>query len=236
MVDSREQLLLRTLTFVADTLVDDFDVVDFLHELVERCTSICDCDDVGLVLASAQGELLVMASTSERMRVVEAVQLSLNSGPCIDSFVTGDVITAGTLEEIQRRWPLFAAEVEASGFHSVHAVPLRLRGTVIGSLNFFRDRSGALDAKDIRAAQTIADVATIGLIQERAIREVTAARDQLQHALTARILVEQAKGVISHDRGVDMEEAWALLRQHARATRARVVDVAQNVVERRLRL
>ncbi|QHC60368.1 GAF and ANTAR domain-containing protein [Rathayibacter sp. VKM Ac-2760] len=228
---TREQMLLKTLTVVADTLVDDFDVVDFLHDLVDRCAAIFDAVDVGIVLADEHGELVVMASTSERLHLIELLQLSAGSGPCIDSFRTGAVVSAGSAEEIRRRWPDFAALIPDSRYHSVHAVPLRLRRETIGSLNFFREAPGALDPADVPAAQTIADVATIGLMQERAVREVSRTRDQLQTALDARVLIEQAKGVIAHSRGVDMEEAWSILRQRARSHQARVSDVARAVVE-----
>lgn len=228
---SREQMLLETLTVVADTLVDAFDVVDFLHDLVDRCAAIVAAVDVGIVLADASGELVVMASTSERLHLIEALQLSADDGPCVDSFRSGDVVTAGTLEEIMHRWPDFALGARDSDYQSVHAVPMRLRRVTIGSLNFFRDRPGELDEADVSAAQTIADVATIGLVQERAVREASLARDQLQHALDARVLIEQAKGVIAHTRGVGMEEAWTILRHRARSRQARVTDIAQGVIE-----
>jgi transcriptional regulator with GAF, ATPase, and Fis domain len=228
---SREQMLLETLTVVADTLVDDFDVVDFLHDLVERCAAIFDAVDVGILLADEFGELVVMASTSERLHLIEALQLSTGAGPCIDSFHSGAVVTAGTLDEIAVRWPEFALAVQESGYQSVHAVPLRLRQVTIGSLNFFREAPGKLDTADVPAAQTIADVATIGLVQERTVREASLARDQLQHALDSRILIEQAKGVIAHSRNVGMEEAWAILRHRARSHQERVTDVARGVIE-----
>ncbi|QHC65755.1 GAF domain-containing protein [Rathayibacter sp. VKM Ac-2759] len=227
----RERMLLETLTVVADTLVDDFDVVDFLHDLVDRCAAIFDAVDVGIVLADGHGQLVVMASTNERLRLIEALQLSAGEGPCVESYEQGAVVTAGSLEEIMTRWPAFAHGVRDSGYHSVHAVPLRLRRQTIGSLNFFRDKPGRLDPDDVPAAQTIADVATIGLVQERAVREASLARDQLQHALDARVLIEQAKGVIAHSRNVDMEAAWAILRQRARSRQARVTDIAQGVID-----
>lgn len=227
----REQMLLETLTVVADTLVDDFDIVEFLHDLVERCAAIFDAVDVGIVLADEYGDLVVMASSNERLRLIETLQLSAGVGPCIDSFHSGAVVTAGSLDEITQRWPAFAAGVQDAGYQSVHAVPLRLRRETIGSLIFFRDSPGELDARDVPVAQTIADVATIGLVQERAIREASTARDQLQHALDARVVIEQAKGVIAHSRNVGMEEAWSILRRRARSRQTRVSDIARGVVD-----
>lgn len=228
---TRTQMLLDTLTVVADTLVDDFDVVEFLHDLIDRCAAIFDAVDVGLVLADAQGDLVVMASTNERLHLIEVLQLSAGDGPCVDAYQSGTVVTAGSLESITTRWPAFASAARDSGYHSVHAVPLRLRQSTIGSLNFFSDRPGELDPADVPIAQTIADVATIGLVQERAIRESSLAREQLQHALNSRIVIEQAKGVIAHSRTVDMDTAWQMLRQRARSHQARVSDIAQAVVE-----
>lgn len=227
----REKQLLDTLTFVADTLVDDFDVVDFLHDLVDRCAAIFDAVDVGLVLADEHGELVVMASTNERLHLIEVLQLSAGNGPCVDAYHSGALVTAGDIEEIARRWPPFASAARDSGYQSVHAVPLRLRQGTIGSLNLFSDKLGELDPRDVPAAQTIADVCTIGLVQERTIREASLARDQLQHALDARIVIEQAKGVIAHSRDIDMETAWRMLRQRARSHQARVTDIARGVID-----
>ncbi|TCL77937.1 MULTISPECIES: GAF and ANTAR domain-containing protein [unclassified Rathayibacter] len=228
---TRTELLLETLTVVADTLVDDFDVVEFLHDLVERCAAIFDAVDVGLVLADSHGDLVVMASTSERLHLIEVLQLSAGDGPCVDSYESGSVVTAGDRENITLRWPAFALAAQDSGYQSVHAVPLRLRQKTIGSLNFFSDSPGVFEVKDVLVAQTIADVATIGLVQEQAIREASLARAQLQHALDARIVIEQAKGIIAHSRNVDMESAWRTLRQYARSHESRVSDIAKAVVE-----
>lgn len=228
---TRTQLLLDTLTVVADTLVDDFDIVEFLHDLVDRCAAIFDAVDVGLVLADAHGELVVMASNNERLHLIEVLQLSAGDGPCVDAYRSGDVVTAGSIEDIATRWPAFATAARDSGYQSVHAVPLRLRQSTIGSLNFFSDNPGELDAKDVPIAQTIADVATIGLVQERAIREASLAREQLQHALDSRIVIEQAKGIIAHSNNVDIESAWNILRHRARSHQARVSDIAQAIVE-----
>lgn len=228
---TRTQLLLETLTVVADTLVSDFDIVDFLHDLVDRCAAVFDAVDVGLVLADEHGELVVMASTSERLHLIEVLQLSAGDGPCVDSYQSGEVVTAGDVEDIATRWPLFADAARDSGYQSVHAVPLRLRQEIIGSLNLFSDVRGELDPADVPVAQTIADIATIGLVQERAIREASLARDQLQHALDSRISIEQAKGIIAHSRTVDMETAWEMLRTLARSRQARVSDIARAVVE-----
>ncbi|MWV57740.1 GAF domain-containing protein [Rathayibacter sp. VKM Ac-2754] len=162
MIAVREQLLLETLTIAADTLVDDFDIVDFLHVLVERSSDICEAVDVGILFAEPKGELVVMAATSERLRVIEALQLSTGQGPSLDSYDSGEVVTAGSVDEIARRWPDFAPGVTELGYQSVHAVPLRLRRRTIGSLDFFRDACGELSAEDVRSAQTIADIATIG--------------------------------------------------------------------------
>jgi GAF domain-containing protein len=232
---TREQLLLETLAVAADTLVEDFDVIDFLQDLVDRCAAIFDAVDVGIVLADSDGDLAVVASTSERLRLIEVLQLRAG-GPCVDSFDTGEVVTAGSPEDMEERWPQFSAEAGRSGYRSVHAVPLRLRRTTIGSLNFFSDQAGELSTADAGVAQTIADVATIGLMQERAAREATLAQEQLRRALAARVLVEQAKGVLADSHSIDMDAAWQVLRREARVRRSRVTDLARGVVDGRIAL
>ncbi|PPH20991.1 GAF and ANTAR domain-containing protein [Rathayibacter toxicus] len=227
---TREKRILETLVTLADTLVDDFDVASLFDDLVQRCTTVIDAADVGIVLGDSHGELMMMAASSPRLLSAEEIQLSKNSGPCIDAIHSGQVIRAGSLDEIAQRWPAFATVMRGSGYHSLHTVPLRLRSTVLGAMNFFRDSDGELGNSDAQVAHAIADIAAIGLMQERSVRESAIARKQLEHALASRIVVEQAKGIVSNSYDVTMEVAWALLRQRARSHQARVTDVARGVI------
>ena len=228
---TRETLLARTFVELADTLVDDFDVVDLLTRLADRCVEILDVDATGIMLAAPDGQLRVMASSSEAMRVLELFELQAREGPCLDSHRTGEPVVNQDLATVNGRWPTFAPEALAAGFRSVHALPMRLRGTVIGALNLFRAEPGEMSPVDLETAQAFADVATIAILQHRAALEAQVINDQLTHALNSRIVIEQAKGMVAERLNLDMERSFAVLRGHARNHNLRLADVAAAVIE-----
>jgi len=234
--DTRERRLTAAFVTLADTLVADYDVVDLLQTLVDTCADLLDASAAGIMLADPSGELAVVASTSERSRLVEMMQLSSGFGPCVECFATGLPVTVSDVDDLGDRWPGFREAALQQGFHSVHGVPLRLRGVVIGTLNLFRTQTGELSEEDTAVAQGLADVATIGILQERALREADIARGQLQHALDSRVLIEQAKGVVAHTRNVDMDQAFRALRDYARGNNLNLRDVADMVVKRSISL
>lgn len=233
---TREGRLIETFVALADTLVVGYDVVELLQTLVERCANILDAADVGLLLADASGDLEVVASTSERSRLVEMLQLSAGQGPCVEAYLTGRSVSISELAEAETRWPKFFVGARELGYASIHAVPLRLRDQTIGSLNLFRDVPGGLVRDDALAAQALADVATIGILQERAFRELDITRQQLQRALDSRVVIEQAKGVLAQQKYLDMDEAFRLLRGTARAQSVPLDELALRVVQRRIEL
>ena len=225
----REALLARTLVELADTLVADFDVVELLTRLTDRCVGVLDMSAAGLMLVAPDGELRVMASSSEAMRVLELFELQSEEGPCLDCFRNGEPVVNQDLATVGR-WPRFAAESIAAGFRTVHALPMRLRGTVIGALNLFHIEPGPVRPADLVAAQAFADVATIAVLQHRAALEAQVLNQQLNHALTSRIVIEQAKGMVAEREKLDMPQAFARLRNHARNHNVRLADVAQQVI------
>jgi GAF domain-containing protein len=227
----RTQILIRTLVELADTLVDDFDVVDLLTLLADRCVEALDVSAAGLMLASADGDLRVVASSSEAMRLVEVFELQSAEGPCWDCFSTGEPVRAGDLSTSGGKWPRFTPVALDAGFRTAYAIPMRLRGSVIGALNLFRTESSALSSEDISAAQALADVATIAILQDRGGREVQRVNEQLGHALNSRIMIEQAKGVLAQRSGIGMEEAFSRLRGYARAHNLHLADVARGVID-----
>jgi GAF domain-containing protein len=227
---TREALLARTLVELADTLVADFDVVELLTALTDRCVDVLDVDAAGLMLAAPEGDLRVMASSSEAMRVLELFELQSREGPCLDCYLTGRPVDYNDLARPDGRWPRFAAEALAAGFHSVHALPMRLRGTVIGALNLFYSAPGEMRQADVMAAQALADVSTIAVLQHRASIEAQALNEQLQHALNSRIVIEQAKGMVAESERLSMEEAFGVLRTYARNNNTRLVEVAETVI------
>jgi GAF domain-containing protein len=226
---SRETLLAKTLVELADTLVDDFDVVELLTLLTDGCIDVLDVAAAGLMLAAPEGDLRVMASSSEAMRVLELFELQAQQGPCLDCYRTGQPVLNQHLAVADDRWPRFAPEAHAAGFHTVHALPMRLRGTVIGALNLFNNYLGDMRQADIVAAQAMADVATIAILQHRATHEAQVINEQLNHALNSRIVIEQAKGMLAERLDIDLEQAFTRLRNHARNHNRRLADVARDI-------
>jgi GAF domain-containing protein len=216
---------------LADTLVDDFDVVDFLHLLTERCAQVLGVSTAGVLLTDQRGALRVVAASTEQTRLLELLQLQTDQGPCPECFHTGRPVAVADLATATGRWPRFAAAACLAGFASVHAVPMRLRTEVIGALNLFGAQPGALDEDTVRLAQALADVATIGLLQARAVRHRETLAEQLQAALNSRIVIEQAKGVIAERRHLDMDQSFTLLRGTARTSNRRLSELARAVVD-----
>jgi GAF domain-containing protein len=228
--------LLDAFAALADTLVADYDVVEMLQVLVDTCRDLLDVTAVGLLLADPDtGILDLLASTSEESRIVETLQLGAEAGPCVECFRSGRPVTVPDIEATADRWPEFRASAGEQGFRSVFAIPMRLRDQTIGALNLFRADPGSLNEHDLRAAQALADVATIGILHERTFRANDVLRDQLQGALNSRVAIEQAKGVLAHRHQVDMDQAFQMLRSYARANRIPLAATARGVVELRIR-
>jgi GAF domain-containing protein len=228
---TKEAKFARTLVQLADTLVTGFDVVELLTMLVDRCVDVLDVGAAGIMLVAPDGELRVMASSSEAMRLLELFELQAQEGPCFDCFRTGKPVVNQDLATINGRWPRFATEALAAGFHSAHALPMRLRGTVIGALNLFHIESGEMRQGDIDCAQALADVATIAILQHRATTEAQVLNEQLHHALNSRVIIEQAKGIIAEREACSMELAFMTLRNHARNHNRPLVAVAEAVID-----
>jgi GAF domain-containing protein len=215
---------------LADTLVDEFDVIDFLHVLSERCVQLLNISAAGLLLTDGQDSLQVVAASSERTRLLELFQLQTDEGPCVDCFRTGQPVSVVDLPSAGR-WPSFTAAAADVGFAAVHALPMRLRSEVIGALNFFDIEPGALDGDTLRIGQALADVATVGLLQQRAIHRRDVLTEQLQTALNSRVLIEQAKGIVAERLQIDVHEAFILLRSSARDHNRRLSDLARAIVD-----
>jgi GAF domain-containing protein len=229
-----EALRVRTLVELADTLVDDFDVVELLTLLTDRCVEVLDVTAAGLMLVAPDGDLRVVASSSEAMRTLELFELQAEEGPCLDCYRTGRPVVNQNLATVNGRWPRFATEALDAGFHSVHALPMRLRGNIIGALNLFRIDLGEMNEADLEMAQAMADVATITILQHRAALEAQDVNDQLNHALNSRVVIEQAKGMVSEREQLDMEQAFKMLRNHARSHNLRLIDVARDLIDGKL--
>ena len=233
---TRESRLNTAFVKLADTLVAEFDVIDLMHWLVEQCIEILDTQAGGLMIVNSAGDLQLVASTSEDATMVEVFQLAAGDGPCMGCFRTGNAVTVASIEENLDRWPRFGPEALKLGFRSVHATPLRLRGQVIGTMNLFSYHVGALVSEDVAIAQALADVATIGILQERSIRSAELVAEQLQRALDSRVLIEQAKGVLAATLGTTMDNAFSIMRTYARDRNLVLRQVAEDITARRLQL
>jgi len=230
---NRERLVTDALVHLADTLVEDYDVLEFLYYLCERSVDLADIDEAAVMLVSPNGRLQPIAASSERTHLLELFELQNWDGPCLDAFRTGEAISSGDLatSSASARWPLFAPQAVGVGFRSVHSVPMRLRNNVIGALNVLRVDTGDLVERDLRLVRALADVATIGVLQHRALDEANQASSSLQVALTSRIRVEQAKGIIAERSNVAIDDSFELLRHYARSHQTPISQIAAGVIE-----
>ena len=222
--------MIRSLVEMADTLVDDFDVVDMLTRLADQCVDLLGASAAGVMLAAPTGELRLVASSSETMRVLELFELQAEQGPCLDAFHSGERVAHENLQS-GGRWPRFSMVALEAGFQSVFAMPLRLRERTVGALNVFSAERTPMSEEDVLIVQAFADLAAISVVQHRAASEAQLINEQLAKALTSRILIEQAKGVIFERAGVDMAEAFIRLRKYARDHNLLLTDVAQAAID-----
>jgi transcriptional regulator with GAF, ATPase, and Fis domain len=214
----------------ADTLVEEFDLIEFLQMVTARASELVGSAAAGLLLADPHGQLQFMAASDERTELLELFQVQAREGPCQDCFRLAAPVINADLREAAQRWPQFAPRAVAAGFRSVHAFPLRLRRDCIGALNLFGTDAGRMEPAEVRIVQALADVATIGLLQERAVHRGEVLSEQLQGALNSRIIIEQAKGAIAQMRSCGVDEAFTILRSYCRNHNLRLSAVAQAVV------
>lgn len=225
----RSALTATTFLEIVDTLVGEFDVIDVLTSLASRCVELLDVAAAGILLADETGRLRVIGASTEQVQLLELFQLQSDEGPCLDCYRTGLVVASERLDA-ESPWPVFAAESLRVGFPSVCAVPLRLHDVVLGCLNLFMRDPVPLGALDVALARALADVASIAIVQDQATREAAVREGQLQHALSSRIVIEQAKGMLAEFAGVDMDHAFARLRSFARNRNRRLTEVAAELV------
>lgn len=219
--------LAEILVRIADTLADDFDLMDFLYQLMRDAAELLDAGEVGLMLADAKGNLQFVAASHERTQTLELFELQLDEGPCVDAFATGAAVTDVDLATAGGRWPDFAARAVAAGFATVHALPMRLRSQVIGALNVFTTPDRVVAPVELSILQALADLTTIALLRERALQEATILASQLQTGFDNRLVIERAKGALAQLHGIDAEDAFEIMRSYARRNRHKITDVAE---------
>lgn len=229
-VNHREQRLGEVFVELADTLVADFDIVDLLHTLVEAIVELLEVEAAGLMLADQRGGLRPIAASDQQARLLELLELQHQQGPCVDCHASGERVANMAREDALGRWPEFMAAVEESGYQSVHALPMRLRGQILGAVNLFCDSEAALAESDLALGQAMADLATIALLQERRVEENSILVEQLQTALNTRVVIEQAKGMLAERAGFSPASAFTAMRAHARRTNQTLLVVAEAVI------
>jgi len=228
---TRERRLAEAFVGTADTVVGDFDVIEFLRTLAERCVQLLDVDAAGLMLADRHGKMQASPASAEDPRLMELFELQADGGPCLDTYRTGRPVLNANLHASRARWPRFAEAAMRTGYVSVHALPLRLRATVIGALNLFSSQPGRLSDQDARTGQALADAAAVGILAQRSIHRHDLQTIQLQNALNSRVVIEQAKGLLAERHQIGVETAFALLREYARSHRLHLSDLARDVIE-----
>ena len=230
----RERGVASAFVAIANRLALGFDVVDLMTRLTTDCARLLDVASAGLLLADGRGTLHILAASSEATRELELFQLQREQGPCLDCFHSGEPVLVGDLRAHADRWPDFVGAATEAGFASVHALPMRLYSNMLGALGLFGTSVGDLNPDDVELGQALADVASVALVQDRRITDKNLLADQLQHALNSRVVIEQAKGFVAQVGGLDMDQAFALLRQFSRNHNQRLTDVARAVVTRQL--
>ncbi len=225
-----DQRITETLVELADTLVLGFDGIDFLHTLTERCVQVLGVDAAGILLVDPQGTLNLVAASTEQTRLLELFQLQNEEGPCLDCYHSGQSVACADLAATPQRWPRFAAAAAEQGFAAVQAVPMRLREQILGALNLFSRSANAIPADVTAIAQSFANVATISILQIRALRHSEMVTEQLQTALNSRVLIEQAKGILAERRQITVAEAFTLMRTYSRNHNRLLSQVALAVI------
>jgi GAF domain-containing protein len=226
-----QQRLVSAFIALADTLVDTFDVMDFLDVLVGLSVELLDVDAAGLMLVDRSGILRQMAASRQDSRLRELFELQTREGPFVDCYRTGVSVVNVDPEGAITRWPTFFPAVRGAGYISVHAVPMRLREQVIGALNLLVSTKRVLSDDDVALGKGLADMAIIGLLQERAVHERQTLAEQLQGALNSRIMLEQAKGMLAERANIEVAEAFNVIRTNARRHGRRLAEVAGQIID-----
>ncbi|MHA6765209.1 GAF domain-containing protein [Streptacidiphilus sp. PAMC 29251] len=230
---TREQQLTKVFVEVADSLIDDFDLIDFLQQLSVRCVELLDVTACGVLLADEHDVLQVLAASDEHTRLLELFALQHDQGPCVECYQSGQPRTNIALgdPDVALRWPQFTPVARGSGFVSTNAIPLRLRGRVIGALGLFQTDDTPLSEEDSTLAQALADMATIAILQQRTLAHSEVERGQLQYALTSRIVLEQVKGILAERWQVSTDEAFAAFRGYARSHHHQLSRLARQIAD-----
>ncbi len=225
---SREERLSQAFVELAGTLVDDFDVVDLLTTLSLHCVDLLKVRSSGVILADLDERLHVIGASSEESHELDLREIQSGQGPCMDCYRTGLLQSAPDLDT-ETRWPRFVPMALGLGYRSIHALPLRLRGQVIGALNLMRTEPGRLSESDLRTAQALADIAAVGMFSHRQVAHAGHLTDQLLATRTSRSHVERAVDIVAAHRRVGTATAFRALRERSRRDGVRMSELAHDI-------
>ncbi|WP_328492631.1 GAF and ANTAR domain-containing protein [Streptomyces sp. NBC_00414] len=230
---THQQRVLDVLVEAVDTLTDDFDLIEFLHRLSTRCVELLDVDAAGVMVVDQHGEFQLVAASDEKTRLLELFALQHDQGPCVRCYQSGQaqLNISLTPSAATLGFDPFAARARAAGFTVTHALPMKLRHQVIGAVNLFGSRLRRLSDTDIQVGQAVADVATIAILQQRSIEHSHLEKAQLQAALTSRVVIEQAKGILAERHNLSMDDTFDTMRAYARPRHLLLTDLARQIID-----
>lgn len=232
MVD--QALFLRVLSEFARTLVVHYEISEVLYQLADRTTELLGVAGAGVCLGE-EGHLRFVTGVNEATVRVEQAQERVQEGVCVEAFQTGKPVAVPDLALIGDKWTDFRAEARSVGVSAVVGIPMRLDDEVLGAVNIYATEARQWSDDDIATAQVLADMATSYLVNASELEKSRRTAEQLQEALQSRIVIEQAKGVLSAERRIPIDEAFEALRAHARSHSANLRAVAEAVVNLGLR-
>lgn len=233
----RERWLVDTVVDLAGSLVSDYDANDLLRTLTERSVQLLGAAEVGIVIVDERENMRAVASSTERMHALELLELQSDEGPCLDCVRSGRAVDADLLTDAAAaRWPRFVAAATGAGYQQVHALPMRVHDVTVGAVNVLSDDRRPISTSDLSIVQALADIATVTIVQDRAVRESARLAEQLQGALDSRVVIEQAKGILAQHLDVPVDEAFTVLRSFARDHNHRLTDLAAAIAGRRVAL
>jgi len=228
---SRQQHVVRVFLELADTLVEDFDVIDFLHQMTVRCRELLEVSDAAVFLSHSESRLHSPAPCTSGPLLQRVLEAACGQGPAVDAHRTARPVTVRDPADAAARWPQFAPRLRQAGYVRATALPMRLREENLGSLLLLHTGDLPLTAEDLGLAQAFADAAAIGLVHARTISRQHAVNEQLHTALQSRIVIEQAKGILAARCGVTLNQAFEAIRRYARHHRILLRNVARDVID-----
>ncbi len=224
-----QSLFLQTLSRFAKVLPAQYDLELALAELTESVAAVLGLCGSGVTMAE-DGRLRFVTAVSPASGELERIQEQEQSGPCQDAYDTGEAVCVTDVRVETTRWPEFAAAASRLGVAGVAGIPMRLTNHTIGALNLYAPEPREWSEDDIAAAAVLADVATSYVINASKMRQQQQLSEQLQQALVSRVVIEQAKGITAQKHAVTVDEAFHLMRGHARSNNASIRAVAEAIV------